>query len=78
MTSRTIPEPSQDEVTIARTAVTNQAGFAGLDVQSEQMTAFLNSLAAVQAQHMAEIRWLRNMTHDPNALEAFLAARRAQ
>lgn len=82
MPGATIPPPHPDEIQVARTAIRNsfrRAGFTDAELDNDpRLCQVIGQEVAVNAQRMAEVRWLTNMTHDPVALSEFLALRDAQ
>jgi len=71
--TQTIPAPSKDEQDIARMGLRIQAEARKLDLSDPAINDFIEHIATVQAQMMAETRWMRNMTHNPADLSEFLA-----
>jgi len=71
--ARTIPEPTEDEITVARVAMRFTVAQTALDWDDPEVQRLVDLVVASSAQRAAEIRWLRNMTHNPERLEAFLA-----
>lgn len=63
MAAATIPAPREDDIKIARIAVTSTATLNGLDLDDPGVAEFIERTVAVQAQMSAEIRWLRNIVH---------------
>ena len=56
---RTIPEPTQSEFSTALKGIRRQAKAHKVDLSIESNVLFINHLAEVQAQMMAETRYLR-------------------
>lgn len=75
MAERTIPEPHEDEITVEKVAMRFQVSNSGLDWDNPKVQKLVEQVVASNAQKAAEIRWLRNMIHDPSALEVFLEMR---
>jgi hypothetical protein len=78
MGAATIPPPHEDEVWMARTALNTTAERAGLDINDPAVAKFINIQVGVNAQKMAECRWLNNMVHDPVAMSEFLEQRKSK
>lgn len=64
MSERTIPEPHEDELMTSLFGISNQAQRFGLDLEDPNVQGFVEHMAKVKAQMMAETRWLRNIINN--------------
>lgn len=65
MSERTIPEPTDTDQAMARSGMRFSVQRAGLDWDDPKVQDFVEQVTRVQAQMSAEIRFLRNIIHDP-------------
>lgn len=65
MGERTIPEPTDTDIAMQTSALRFSVERAGLDWDDPQVRDLAIQCIKVQAQMNAEIRFLRNIIHDP-------------
>ena len=65
--ARTIPEPTEEDLAVARHAALVTAESLSMDVTGA-VESFIDHQSRVHAQMQAEIRWLRSIIHESNGL----------
>lgn len=68
MSDRSIPEATAADVEVNTFAVRLSAVSAGINPDHPDVARFLEREVEVRAQKDAEIRWLREMIHDPERM----------
>lgn len=62
----TIPQPNHNDISNAQITVKNMVSRSGLNSDDPGVQRLVDDTVAVLAQQTAEIRWLRNIVHEPN------------